>query len=98
MKLSKLQQYIVKQSFLEGKSKKEAFLPFYASSKVKKEVALKDIVKSMDRLVTRDLAKSEGVKTAQKWYTKSITLTAKGRKLAVGILSKQGKLPFKKNG
>lgn len=97
MSLSKLQQYIIKQCFQNKQFKKTEFLRFYNLNKVNKEIALKDIGKSIDRLVVRDLAKSSGVKTAKRWYTKTVILTAKGRKVAQKLLSKQQKLPLKKD-
>lgn len=68
---------------------KEDFLAFYQPGEVETETALKDIVKSIDRLVARDLLKVSGVRTAKKWYTSSAQLTYKGEKLARSILVKQ---------
>ena len=95
MKLSELQQYILKQCHQRGRLKKSNFLDFYQGQKIKSDMALKDIVKSLDRLVARDLLKASGVKTAKKWYTESVILTSKGKKMAQKLLDKQQKLPLK---
>ena len=42
-------------------------------------------------------AKGFGEETAQKWFINQVKLTAKGKKVARGLLGVQQKLPFKKN-
>lgn len=92
MQLSDLQKYILKVCYGQLSLPKEHFLAFYQGKEIDEETALKDIAKSIDRLVSRDLVKAAGVKTAKKWYTSSIQLTYKGEKLANSILSDQPKL------
>jgi len=93
MLLSGLQQYILLQCLKQSPRKKAEFVAFYQVSKVDKEIALKDIVKSIDRLVARDLLKARGVKTAKKWYTDTVSLTPKGRKKALSLIKERERLP-----
>lgn len=92
MILSKLQEYILKSCYGRPSIAKEDFLAFYQEKKVSEETALKDISKSIDRLVSKDLMKVAGVKTAKKWYTVSVHLTYHGEKVARQLLSKQPRL------
>ena len=92
MNLSDLQRHILKVCYGQLSLPKEIFLAFYQEKVVDEETALKDIAKSIDRLVTRDLLKVSGVKTAKKWYTSTVQLTYKGEKLARQLLSDQPKL------
>ena len=96
MRLSSLQHYIIKEIYRNERHAQTDFLDFYRHKKMAAEVALKDINRSLDRLVSRDILRAQGVKTAKKWYTKSVVLTAKGRQVAKKLLSNQAKLPFNK--
>lgn len=89
MMLSELQRYILKSLYGRSSLTKEDFLLFYSGKDVAVATATKDIVKSIDRLVARDLLKVSGVKTAKKWYTSSVQLTYKGEKMARSILVQQ---------
>jgi hypothetical protein len=92
MKLSALQVHILKSCYGKPSIAKEDFLAFYQEKKVLEETALKDIGKSIDRLVQKDLLKAQGVKTAKKWYTSTVQLTYNGEKMAKKLLSDQPKL------
>ncbi len=94
MKLSELQLYIMKECLEKGRLNKSVFLNFYTTKKINKKTALNDIVKSIERLISRDYVKAQGVKTAKKWYTETVILTAKGRKMARKLLDKQQRLPL----
>lgn len=92
MNLSDLQRYILKVCYGQLSLPKENFLDFYQGKVIDTETSLKDIGKSIDRLVARDLLKAQGVKTAKKWYTSSVQLTYQGEKMAKKLLSEQPKL------
>ncbi len=92
MKLSELQEYILKSCYGKPSIAKEEFLVFYQDKRTFEEIALKDIGKSIDRLVQKDLLKAQGVKTAKKWYTSTVQLTYNGEKIARKLLSDQPKL------
>ncbi|MFH0873622.1 MAG: hypothetical protein V1846_02140 [Candidatus Komeilibacteria bacterium] len=92
MNLSLLQKYILKVCYGQLSLPKEYFLAFYQGNNIDAETALKDIGKSIDRLVSRDLLKVSGVKTAKKWYTSTVNLTYQGEKMAKKLLSEQPKL------
>ena len=96
MTLSALQRYILKQCFARGVLKKTDFLDFYKKNKVSPTIALKDIAKSIERLISKDLVRASGVKTAKKWYTNSVSLTPRGRKLVTLKLADQLRLPLTK--
>ena len=97
MVLSSLQQFIVRELFqTERRLKKDVFLRFYLGTKIDHEIALKDIGRSIERLVERDLVKATGVKTAKKWYTKTVSLTPRGRSFVKKNLGNQLSLPLTK--
>jgi len=101
MKLSALQKYILKQC-LQAKDKiisKKVLHDFYRQSvkPPKSKDIINIITKSVERLIKKELIVGFGEETAQKWFINQVKLTAKGKKVARGLLGVQQKLPFKKN-
>lgn len=98
MRLSKLQKYILIQSYgKKGKlvSKRELG-KFYKNQKQKpKEEDIQSIItKSVERLIDKELMIGFGVRTSHKWYIREIRLTKKGRSVAKKLLGEQQILPL----
>ncbi|MFH1173319.1 MAG: hypothetical protein V1692_02200 [bacterium] len=99
MKLSKLQNYILTQSFLEAASyNRDKLLKFYDSYKKPpiKEDQINIITKSLERLINQGLLVGYGIRTNRKWFIKEIKITGQGKQLAKKLLSQQQILPLKK--
>lgn len=99
MNLSGLQKYILLQG-LESRRKsvdKKTLLDYYSHRKDSPPAddQLSIITKSVDRLISRGLAKGAGIKTAEKWYVREVILTSLGKKTARRLLGEQQKLPLK---
>ena len=98
MKLSSLQRYIFREAFASrGALGRQRIVGFYAAAKdrPKSGDCARIISRSLDRLITRELAVGFGRKTAQKWYIETIKLTPKGRGVARKLLGQQQSLPLK---
>ncbi|MFA6533736.1 MAG: hypothetical protein WCT37_01025 [Patescibacteria group bacterium] len=95
MRLSALQRHILRQCFQARKKLSRARLvDFYnnAKNKPKSEDQINIITKSIERLITKGLLVGYGVKTAEKWFIREISLTRAGQKAAREALGKQQKL------
>lgn len=100
MKLSPLQKYIL-ISVWENKKKKisrEKFYLFYSKQKKApaKNIQIKIISRSLERLIDKGLLIGWGEKTQHKLYINQVGLTARAKKIAPGLLGRQESLPFKK--
>lgn len=97
MKLSKLQRFILVNSLASRKTNRQKFVKFYNSQKIKpkKDIIIKIITKSLERLIDKGLIVGYGERTQCKRFIKEIELTAKGRRLAKKLLGEQQKLPLK---
>ncbi len=92
MQLSDLQKYILKATYKNGpRTPRSIFNRFY--DKVSEE-ELHTIARSIERLVVKGHLVSFGRKTAQKWFTDSVTLTPIGKKRAIALYSEQARLPL----
>lgn len=98
MRLSKLQKYILIQTYGKKGSRvaKPELRKFYKTQKIKpkKEDLQGIITKSVERLIDRELMIGNGVRTPHKWFIKEIRLTSKGRKQAKKLLGEQQTLPL----
>lgn len=96
-KLSKLQKYILKKtlnSSREGVSK-NLFFKFYDNIKQKPKDIEHVIIKSLNRLIKRDLIVALCKKTKHKTFIKRILLTPQGKRIAKKLFGIQKKLPMK---
>ena len=95
MKLSPLQKYILRASLGKGRVDKDSFFKFYQNRKSKPRDIENVIIKSLNRLINKDLIIAFCHKTKAKIFIEKISLTAPGRKIARGLLGTQKKLPIK---
>lgn len=96
MKLSALQKYIIRESYLTGKRRvsRQVLSRFYKT--VKPTTAMVEaITASLERLTDKGLIISYGRQTSEKWFIDDISLTPRGRRMARGLLGQQQKLPLK---
>ena len=100
MRLSKLQKYILTECY----GRKNAKVPKFVLYKYYPDKEVKDnrlgvqvgVQGSIENLVSKSLVMAYGHKTANKFYINKVRLTAKGRKVAKGLIKKrQRKLPIK---
>jgi hypothetical protein len=102
--LSKLQEYILKKSLGYKQKKgidKNTFFKFYENIKNKPKDIENIIIKSLNRLIERDLIVAFCKKTKYKTFIDKILLTSHGKKIAQRLLGTQEMLPMKykrKNG
>jgi len=110
-KLSHLQQYILKKSLgyrqtrktgqARGDIDKNTFFKFYENIEDKPKDIENIIIKSLNRLIERDLIVAFCKKTKHKTFIDKILLTSRGKKIAQKLLGTQEVLPMKykrKNG
>ncbi|MFA5188627.1 MAG: hypothetical protein WC460_04670 [Patescibacteria group bacterium] len=105
MRLSKLQKYILLQSFdSKNKLDRKVLLGFYSSYKKKpgsakagpnREIMVNSITSSLDRLIKRGLIVGFGELTKEKTFINKIRLTPLGRKVVKKLLGEQKRLPLK---
>ena len=95
--LSKLQEYILKKSlgYKKGGVDKNMFFKFYENIKSKPKDIENIIIKSLNRLIERDLIVAFCKKTKHKTFINKILLTSQGKKIARKLLGTQEKLPMK---
>ena len=100
MKLSRLQQFILKESYNSRNYRisRENFLSYY-DNKVgpKKELFAKIITGSLENMIDKGLAIGYGRRTPEKWFIEEIRLTESGVKQARHLLGEQLLLPMKKS-
>lgn len=100
MRLSKLQKYILRQTYQQPRKlfNRAKLVNFYnkQKSKAKKELQVKNITKSIERLIDKGLLVGYGLRTPKKWFIKEIKLTAAGLKSAKKLIGEQLSLPLKK--
>ena len=96
-KLSKLQKYILKKSLFPKREgvNKNIFFKFYDNIKQKPKDIENVIIKSLNRLIERDLITAFCKKTKHKTFIKRILLTPQGKKTAKKLLGTQKKLPMR---
>ena len=99
MRLSNLQKYILKKVWNSNKLKvnRYNFNSFYNQKKKdpQKNLQIKIITKSIERLIDRGLLIGFGEKTQYKLYIHKVKITPLGKKIIKKILGEQIKLPFK---
>jgi len=96
--LSKLQEYILKKSLgynKKGGIPKNNFFVFYKNTKNKPLDIENVIIKSLNRLIDRDLIMAFCKKTKHKTFIKKILLTPRGKKTTRKLLGIQERLPMK---
>jgi hypothetical protein len=96
--LSKLQKYILKKSLgykQKGGVDKNTFFKFYENIKNKPKDIENIIIKSLNRLIERDLIIAFCKKTKHKTFINKILLTPLGKKIARKLFGTQEKLPMK---
>lgn len=94
---SSLQKYILAGCYRRReKVNRKLFGSFYEpQSAVKKDLQVKIITKSLERLIDRGLLVGYGMRTPCKWFITDVRLTSLGRKKWEEWLeSRQAKLPF----
>ena len=94
MRHSALQKFILKLVYARGpRCTRTLFLAFY---KQPTDADVKIITRSIERLIEKGLLIGFGHKTAEKWFTETVTLTPTGRAAAKSLFGKQQRLPFRK--
>jgi len=99
MKLSRLQKFILQQSYDKGKKvPRSQFYKFYDGKKLppKAEDKVKILTKSLERLIDRGLLVGFGEITEYKWYIREVKLTNRGKAAAKKLLGVQAVLPLRK--
>ncbi|MCD4705081.1 hypothetical protein K8R66_03315 [bacterium] len=102
-KLSQLQEYILKKSLGCNNRgvDKIYFRKFYKNIKNQPKDIENIIIKSLNRLIARDLIVAFCKKTKHKTFINKVLLTSHGKKIAQKLFGTQKKLPIKyksKNG
>ncbi len=101
MRLSKLQKYILKEVWNSNtiKVNRHDFNSFYNNKKKdpQKNLQIKIITKSIERLIDRGLLIGFGEKTQYKLFINKVKLTSFGKKEVQKLFGEQIKLPFKKS-
>src|SRR3989338_10663931 len=105
MCLSKLQKYILMTSLQAGGREidRQIFENYYGESasahpygpggkSTKGETRIKNITRSLERLIVKELLRGLGVRTPHKWFINKVSLTAKGRVAARRLLGEQQSL------
>jgi hypothetical protein len=98
MHLSKLQKYILLQSFdSKNKLDRKVLLGFYSAYKKKpnRDIMVNSITSSLERLIKKGLIVGFGELTKEKTFIHKIRLTTLGRKMAKKFLGEQKKLPLR---
>lgn len=100
MKLSTLQKFILRKTLGSGRARtaRNVLLDFYKNKKEMpaKDLQVKIITQSLERLIAKGLITGFGRKTQEKMFIDFIQLTAPGRKVARKLLGQQVSLPFPK--
>lgn len=98
MRLSRLQKYILRQCYSAKKKQlhRGVLTRFYnhGETEPRKDVIIKTITRSLERLIDRGFLVGAGVRTPHKWFIKEIRLMPKGRKMGRRLLGEQQKLPW----
>ena len=98
MRLSKLQKYILLQSFdTKNKLDRKGLVSFYNAYKKKpnREIMVNSITSSLERLIKKGLIVGFGELTKEKTFINKIRLTREGRSEAKKLLGEQKRLPLK---
>jgi len=98
MRLSKLQKYILLQSFdSKNKLDRKVLLGFYSAykKKPKRDIMVNSITSSLERLIKKGLIVGFGELTKEKIFINKIRLSKEGRLVAKKLLGEQKKLPLK---
>ena len=92
MHLSELQKYILKATYAHGaRCPRDRFMAFYKKST---EAEAKIITRSLERLITKGYLIGYGHKTAEKWFTETVSLTPVGRTVSRRLFGQQQRLPL----
>ena len=98
MKLSGLQKYILLECLnaRNGRIFRGSLADFYSRAKIppKKELEVKIITKSIERLIKRDLVVGFGEITSERQFIKEIKITARGRGVAKKLFGEQMRIPL----
>jgi len=98
MRLSKLQKFILLQSFdTKNKLDRKGLVSFYNAYKKKpsREIMVNSITSSLERLIKKGLIVGFGELTKEKTFINKIRLTKEGRSEAKKLLGEQKKLPLR---
>ena len=99
MNLSGLQKYIILECLnaKNGRIFRASLANFYGQAKTppKKELLVKIITKSIERLIHRDLVVGFGEITSERQFIREVKLTQKGRLVAKKLLGEQMRIPLK---
>ena len=98
MRLGPLQKYILiisrtKQAPLS----RNILLAYYKGRKdaPSPDDQINAVTKALEKMIVHNLIVAEGVKTAEKFFIKTIKITAEGRRAAKNIIGAQQSLPIK---
>lgn len=97
MRLGPLQKYILMVSRTRrAQVSRNAFLDYYKS--IKKKPSLEDrinaVTKALEKMIRRNLIIASGIKTAEKFFIKTVRLTPEGRREAKKLNGEQQTLPI----
>lgn len=92
MRLSDLQKYILKQTYVAGpRCPRTVFERYYKKTSENDQDV---ITRSIERLIGRGLLVGYGHKTSEKFYIQKVSLTPTGRKVARELRLRDQQLPF----
>jgi len=97
MRLGPLQKHILKVSRIRrAPISRSLFLEYYKGMKnaPSGEDRVNAITKAIEKMVEHNLMAAEGLKTAEKFFIKTIKLTPEGRKIATDLIGAQQRLPI----
>lgn len=101
MRLGPLQRYILRVSRIRhGSVPRNLFIGYYKGKNNSPSVEdqVNAVTKAIEKMVEHNLMVAEGLRTAEKFFIKSIKLTAEGKRIATNLIGAQQRLPisFKK--
>jgi hypothetical protein len=97
MRLGPLQKHILKVSRMRrAPIQRDIFLDYYKGRKnvPSLEDRVNAVTKAIEKMIEHNLMVAEGVRTAEKFFIKSIKLTSGGRRTAKRLIGAQQRLPI----
>ena len=96
MRLGPLQKYILMTGFGRKRVSRNVFLGYYKGRKNAPSFddRVNAITKAIDKMIAHDFISADGVKTAEKFFIKTIRLTRRGRQKAKKFRGEQQPLPL----
>ncbi|MBU0648617.1 hypothetical protein KJ969_00705 [Patescibacteria group bacterium] len=96
MRLGPLQKYILITGLGRKRVLRNVFLGYYNGRKNTPSFddRVNAVTKALDKMVAHDFISADGVKTAEKFFIKTVQLTRRGRQKAKKLRGEQQALPL----